>query len=129
MKLKINRLFPKATYIIGDFFTNGNFFADSLERPWLNNHPDTSCIPTGVYAVKMQFSPHFQRPMPHILNVPGRDKIMIHDGSVIANLEGCISIGKNSAVGVLTETRVSSDKLNALLSALPQDEDITIEIV
>ncbi len=55
-------------------------------------------IPYGTYDVMMQYSPKFKISKPHILNVPGFENILIHQGNSIEDSEGCILVG-------CTETR------------------------
>ena len=129
MKLKINRLYPRPTYTIGRLYVNDDFFCNTLELPWLNNQEDISCIPTGTYVVKMLPSLKHGHDLPQIMGVANRTVIEMHNGSFPSDTKGCVLLGKNSSIGMLTESKITSDKFNAMLSALPQDEEITIEIV
>lgn len=65
----------------------------TCERPWKDNAPEISCIPTGAYQVIISYSPHFGRAMPHLLSVPGRDGILIHVANHASELRGCVAIG------------------------------------
>jgi hypothetical protein len=71
----------------------------SLELPWNNNIKQKSCIPTGTYKVvprtSVKFSNHF-----HVLNVPNRDLILVHNGNFSSinpeapsHILGCILVG------------------------------------
>jgi hypothetical protein len=126
LELFIKRLYSKPSHIIGQLSIEDNYFSDSLERPWLNNQENISCIPAGRYEVQMLFSEHFQRNLPHLLNVPNRTNVMIHPGNTVNDTEGCILVGKNSAPGILTNSRDISDKLNALLTAETRPVFITV---
>ncbi len=55
-------------------------------------HP---CIPVGAYRVEIGYSPRFQRQMPHIVDVPGREGILIHWGNYVENTEGCVLVGSS----------------------------------
>ena len=57
------------------------------------NVPDKTCILAGTFFVERLFSPHFDRMMPHVTNVPGRTAIEIHPASYPKNILGCIAIG------------------------------------
>jgi hypothetical protein len=61
----------------------------ALERPWLNNAPFVSCIPTGQYIVNRDKTGRFQ--WYSLLNVKGRSHIEIHPANKASQLEGCIS--------------------------------------
>jgi hypothetical protein len=51
-----------------------------LELPWLNNLPDKSCIPPGIYWCKKVNTP--EHPNSFLIeNVPGREGIEIHIGN------------------------------------------------
>ena len=125
-ELILNRVYPTPDYIIGTLAIDGEYFSDTLERPDLNNAPMISCIPKGTYVVKMLFSPHFQRLLPHIMDVPERENIMIHPMNTVLESEGCVGTGRNTIKGGLTQSRDASDRLNALLADCP---DISITII
>ena len=38
-------------------------------------------------------SPHFKRDLPELLDVPGRDQILIHAGNYVSDSKGCILVG------------------------------------
>ena len=94
----------------------------TIERPWLNNEPFVSCIPAGKYQFKAYNSPKF----PHvweILNVEGRDKILIHAGNSKEDVVGCIAVGNVFfAKGVLK----SQDALDGLRKMLAAEGEIEI---
>jgi hypothetical protein len=52
----------------------------TIELPDLGNQKNFSCIPEGVYDVEKYDSPTKGNVF-HILNVPGRDSILIHKGN------------------------------------------------
>ena len=63
----------------------------SLERPWLNNQDDISCIPTGTYIAQIYDSP--TKGNVYLLqNVPGRSWVEIHAANWVHELLGCISL-------------------------------------
>ena len=136
LELFIKRFYSKPSHIIGQLNIVDKYFCDTLERPDLNNQENISCVPAGRYEVQMLNSPHFANArkldiclLPHIINVPNRTNIMIHPVSTVNELEGCVGIGKNSAPGILTESREISDKLNATLIAELRPVRITISDV
>ena len=125
-ELFLKRLYIKPSHIIGQLLIEENYFCDTLERPDLNNQENISCIPVGRYEVKMLMSPEHGRVLPQLIDVPGRTVIEIHSGNTVADTEGCILVGKNSAPGTLSESRPASDKLNAILTAETRPIWITI---
>lgn len=65
----------------------------TLELPWLDNHPETSCIPEGSYHVLRDHTGKFQVYAIH--NVPGRSSIEMHVGNYPKDSKGCILIGSS----------------------------------
>ena len=68
-------------------------FAVCLERPWLNNAPQKSCIPFGVYTCKRVKSPKFGDTF-EVMGVPGRSHILFHQGNIPEDSLGCILVGE-----------------------------------
>ena len=54
----INLLLIRDTFTeestIGELFINGERICDTLERPYFNNQRNISCIPEGVYPVRLR---------------------------------------------------------------------------
>lgn len=78
---------------LGRLSVDGEPVCHTLERPWLDNKRRVSCIPVGEYTGAVQFSPRFQTWLPELLDVPGRDQILIHAGNTADDTEGCILVG------------------------------------
>ena len=87
-------------------------------------------LPVGTYNIIYNWSPKFGRNLPRLLNVPHFEGILIHSGNTAADSAGCILVGKNSAVGRLSESRYTSDCLNKKIEeAQKRGEPIIISIV
>ena len=54
---------------------------------------DKTAIPRGKYRVILSFSPHFQKRLPELLNVPGFTDIRIHKGNTDVDTKGCLLVG------------------------------------
>lgn len=144
MKLTLKRKFLGDKYTLGDLFIDGKFFCNTIEdtvRELSNTCPYTpkgqSCkckgkvyahtaIPVGTYKVTMEYSPRFKRRLPFLHNVPHFIGILIHSGNDESASAGCLIVGNNTVKGKVTESRVTSDKLNTILS---KETQITIEII
>ena len=85
-----------------------------------------TAIPEGTYKVTMEYSMRFKRVLPYLHDVPHFLGILIHSGNTEEDSAGCIIVGKNTVKGKVTESRRTSDALNALLA---KASDIDIEIV
>lgn len=64
----------------------------TIERPWLDNKPNVSCIPTGTYDTGWRDSPRFGETW-HIKEVPDRTYILIHVANFPSDVMGCIGLG------------------------------------
>jgi len=64
----------------------------TLERPWLDNAKEVSCIPAGDYKVKPVQSPRFGATW-EVMNVPNRSNILFHKGNTADDSKGCILVG------------------------------------
>lgn len=80
--------------IRGTMSTGENTF-HILERPWLNNQRNISCIPAGEYIATFMprsASGKYKRVF-HVQAVSGRSGILIHNGNVVSHTRGCLIIG------------------------------------
>jgi len=64
-----------------------------MENPWLDNKPQESCIPTGIYGCEIVQSPRFGR-VYGVKEVTGRSHILFHAGNYPRDTRGCILIGQ-----------------------------------
>ena len=85
----------------------GQYRLFTLEDPWRDNRVGVSCIPLGTYGLVIDVSNRFQRPMPHILDVPDRTGIRIHPGNKECDTEGCILIGLDATDDEVQYSRVA----------------------
>lgn len=116
----------------GRLMLDGKRLSDSIELPWKDNRTGISCIPPGVYRLAFLYSPHFNRDILHVLNVPGRDAIEIHPANYISELRGCCSLGSRSITdpGHLIDSKKAVSSLEAMvLLALDRKEVIMLEII
>ena len=79
----------------------------TLEEEWLNNQPNISCIPAGVYTIRRHDSPKYGDVF-KVMNVPGRSHILIHWGNISDHTEGCILLGESFEPVLGTQGVVSS---------------------
>lgn len=86
----------------GDLYCDGKYVCCTLEdrvreepgspvEVW--KVPGQTAIPSGIYRLELQDSPHFGPRTPTVLNVPGFDLIRLHGGTTVADSEGCVLVG------------------------------------
>jgi hypothetical protein len=112
---------------LGKLSVDGRHLCHTLERPWLDNKPRISCIPTGTYHGAMQPSPHFRRDLPELLDVPGRDQILIHVGNTVDDSAGCILVGleRHDYENSLTQSKAA---LALLMANLEGHDGFTLTV-
>lgn len=152
MELELKRIAKRDTYTIGRLSIDGQRFCDTIEdkdRGLRQNMPlsvnkarkvkGETAIPVGRYQVTLgvksqKYSAKKQYAfcngyVPRLLNVPAFDGILIHIGNTAADSEGCILVGKNTKVGMVTHSTVTFWELySRLQDAAKQGEKIFITI-
>lgn len=154
MKLLLDRKYKKSEYTIGLLYVNGQFFCNTLEDTDRGLKQSMSeayiktlkiksvtAIPTGTYKIRMDIvSPKYSTNswyrrvcngarVPRLENVPGYEGILIHTGNFAKDTDGCILVGKNTAKGMVTQSRDYFTKLYDLMyKAYKKGEPIEITI-
>lgn len=139
MEAKLERAWRLETYTVGRVLVDDERFSESMEDKDRGLTQDMSeeeikrvkvygetAIPTGVYTVKMTYSPKYKRMMPEVLNVPGFSGIRIHSGNTAKDSLGCILLGRNTKVGMVTESRKTCKEFERLLKAAGGECKLTI---
>ena len=57
-------------------------------------------IPAGTYPLRLTYSPRFQKDMPLIAQVPGRQGIRIHMGTKPEHSHGCVLVSYMAIEGI-----------------------------
>lgn len=138
MKLKLKRIAFKPTYTIGRLFVDGKYVCDVLEDRdrgltdsmaleeimRIKKYGETA-IPYGTYKVQITYSPKYKKMMPILCGVKGFEGIRIHSGNTSKDTLGCLLVGRNSKVGMVTDSRKT---YNMLFQMIKDQKDIIIEI-
>ena len=143
MKLKLKRILKGDAYTIGKLYIDGVYFCDTLEDTDRGLTSDLTeeqikkikvysmtAIPTGTYKIDITFSPRFKKKMPILLDVKGFTGIRIHSGNNDTHTSGCILCGYNKIKGQLTDSKIVTAKLYAMIENSINDKnevEITIE--
>ena len=77
-------------------------------------------IPAGTYPVERTWSPKFKKFLPLIANVPDREGIRIHRGSIPEHSKGCVLLNMNG----MSHIDVMFNQLEN-----KEDENAQIEII
>ena len=123
MNVKINRIFSSEFQTLGilTIYDKHDFpfwECRTLELPDLGNKSRISCIPEGEYEVvkrnSAKYGDHF-----HILDVPNRSYILIHNANYVRQLLGCIAVGLSHIDGDglrdVTRSKSTMKDLNRIL--------------
>ena len=117
-KKLINLLLIRDTFsdksTLGELFLNGERMCDTLENPWLDNQRNISCIPEGVYPVRLRLPRESaSRDYLHLLvqKVPNRDWILFHRGNFPKDTSGCILVGLGSQQDTVSNSILAMDLL------------------
>ena len=117
-KKLINLLLIRDTFsdqsTIGELFLNGERMCDTLENPWLDNQKNISCIPAGIYDVRLRLARESAtRDYLHLLiqDVPNRDWILFHRGNFPKDTSGCILVGLGSQQNAVNNSVLAMDLL------------------
>lgn len=111
-----------------DLSTTGTFAIDSVPYCYSLERPEVQ-IPVGLYDIEIRHSPRFNRPLPHLLQVPGRSDILIHSGNWPRDTEGCILVGLQVGKDMILQSRSALDPLVLKIQAsLSSGQPVSIEI-
>ena len=111
--LLIRNTFSKKS-TIGELFLNGERICDTLENPWQDNQRNISCIPEGVYPVRLRLPRESAtRDYLHLLvqEVPNRDFILVHRGNFPSQTQGCLLVGLGTEQDVVHNSVLAMDLL------------------
>ena len=131
MKLTLQRYLFTNDYTMGLLFIDGLFFCDTIEDKFRGNDLSKTkvygetCIPYGVYDVKITYSPKYKKNMPQILDVPYFEGIRIHSGNSAKDSNGCVIVGIKSKNGEVLDSRKT---YNDLIKRLETAKYIKIDV-
>jgi hypothetical protein len=132
MDLLLRRDPSDAVCTIGRLFVNGVFECFTLEDivrdgPKVQNQ---TAIPPGRYRVDITHSPHFDRMLPLLVDVPGFTGIRIHAGNTAGDTDGCVLVGGSRAHDSIRGSQLALAALQPkIASAAARDEPVWIEVL
>lgn len=122
MQLLLQRLSGNSECTMGALSIDGASQCFTLELPTQfegqQNVPLKTCILAGDYEVDRLYSPHFQRMMPHLVNVSRRTEVEIHIGNKAEDIRGCIIVGElRISDTMIGESAIAFEALDRQLEA------------
>jgi len=106
------------------------FSCRTIERPWENNKPNVSCIPASMYFMKLD---NFKEKYAdyQLQDVSGRSFIEIHIGNSMADVTGCIALGKHYRIDEQNDKywiAESTVAFNEFMETMDGDKEAVLEI-
>lgn len=104
------------------------FIGASLERGWVDNQKGVSCVPEGIYPLKLEYSPKFKKDLWELYGVPNRSECKFHVANYWYELNGCIALGRkhknldNDKIPDVTSSRNVMNEFEAILSGQVESE-------
>ena len=142
MVIEVTRCYRKADYTIGKIAIDGFVQPYNTLEPFdagLDSVKDSEdvikrskllhgkiAIPTGMYPVTLHLSPRFKHIMPLIQNVPGFDGVLFHAGNTVLDTRGCILVGYNDSVGMLSNSRDAYMSLSSNILETIKRHDVVL---
>ena len=86
-------------------------------------------IPAGTYRLKHTWSPRFKKFLPILLNVPGREGIRIHRGTIPEHSRGCILTnvyGMSILTMFINRLQIPGERDDETFDPVHEDFQITI---
>ena len=131
MKLTLQRYLFAEDYTMGLLFIDGVYFCDTIEDKYRGQNlsktkvANETCIPYGVYTIKITYSPKYKKNMPQILDVPYFSGVRIHSGNTAKDSSGCVIVGIKSENGTVLQSR---KMYNELMKRLGTANNIKVDI-
>lgn len=131
MKLTLQRYLFAEDYTMGLLYIDDIYFCDTIEDKFRGNDLKgkkvygETCIPYGVYTVKITWSPKHKRYLPQIMDVPYFDGIRFDVANTAKDVLGCVAVGIKSENGRVLQSRKTH---NALMRRLETANNIKIDI-
>lgn len=124
MKLTVHRIRFSEKSTQGYLDIDGATECYTLEPRKDQSQGKPFCIVAGLtFKVELKWSHHFDRIVPHILDVPNFEAIEIHPLNFPHQTEGCLGVGRDTHEDVLGH---SDAAFEALMEKLKGQDDITI---
>jgi hypothetical protein len=144
MDIVVTRQIRTSKSTIGQLIIPGNpfkcFVLEDQDRGLNNKMPlqeiktakvfGKTAIPSGRYQVTIDYSGHFAKDMPLLLNVPDYEGVRIHSGNTPQDTEGCLLLGMEHGTNIVTSSREAFAQFYPILKkAVEAKEPVFLTIV
>ena len=131
MKITVIRQIFDDACTMGTMSVDDIFQCYTLEppnKPGIDPIAPKGCVPLGIYGVSITFSPHFNRDMPLINDIPNFEDVRIHMGNFPSNTEGCCLVGETQGKDAILQSVAAFDPLfTKIQDAINSGDTVTIE--
>jgi hypothetical protein len=131
MTITLKRISANQDATFGVLIKENTPFAVTLERPWLDNTPNLSCIPVGIYQCKRLVSPHFGRTY-EVTGVYSREHILFHAGNTEKDTQGCIIVaeefGQINGKGAVLDSKKGFNEFLSIVQGVSEFELTITEV-
>lgn len=125
IEMSLERYFFSEKKTIGRLFIEGDYYYTLEDAVRDVKIAGETCIPYGVYDVKMTMSMHFKKVLPLLIGVPNYTGVRIHSGNTEADTQGCILVGMSIKNETLRNSKLAMVKI---MDKLYKATDIKISI-
>lgn len=128
MKLLLKRDIKTKDFTLGTLYIDDVEFCKTVEdviRMPNEKIFGKTAIPTGEYKVIINYSNHFKKELPLLIDVKGFEGIRIHSGNTAEDTNGCIIIGKKRTLNGVLMSRIA---MTELMLIIKEQKDLTINI-
>ena len=127
MQIKIIRKWFTEKSTTGVLSINGikcGFTLEDVARAEGVKIPGVTAAPAGTYKVVNDYSEHFKKIMPHILNVPRFEGVRFHGGNKPEDTEGCILVGLKKGEDSISMCQAVFDYLKGSIDEAMKNKEV-----
>ena len=132
MNLDLVRRWLTDTSTIGELYVDGVrecfVLEDRYRPPGEPKIHGATCIPCGVYPVRITHSPKFGVDLPLVCDVPGFSGVRIHPGNFPSDTEGCLLPGRDRLPDAVQGSRLAFVDLFAKLQGAAEPITLTVSL-
>lgn len=131
MNIELTRTSRQEGFTTGVLYSGKDFLCHTLEPQWRDLRKERkvkgrTAVREGTYRVVLSPSRKFGRMMPYLMDVPDFSGVMIHYGNTVDDTAGCILLGERDRYGTLKNSRLSFERVYALLKEAERRGEVNV---